>query len=98
MMKYLLLTLVLIAPFSTFGYTQEDIDSANSLAQTGLIVDHTDAPADYRLDDTITRAEVIGTALKMAGVLLPGDYFCQNYYDDVTYDPVNNWICRAVEL
>jgi len=61
-------------------------------------VNQSENPDMYRLDSTITRAEVVGTALKLAGVNLPSDYRCENYYLDVAYNPVNNWVCRAVEI
>lgn len=52
---------------------------------------------NYRLDENITRAEVVGIALKLKfyGTKLPESYACKGYYSDVTD---NDWICRAVEL
>lgn len=41
-----------------YGYTQSDIDNASFLADQGIIVKHSQASA-YRLDDTVTRAEVV---------------------------------------
>jgi hypothetical protein len=35
--------------------------------------------------------------LKMARVPLENTYFCKNYFRDVRYNPINNWVCRAME-
>jgi hypothetical protein len=70
---------------------------ADTLAAYGIIVDQAKSPAGYRLGDTISRAEAVGVALKVAEVHLPEKYFCKNYFRDVQYDRLNNWICRAIE-
>jgi len=76
------------------AYTQTDVDNANILADNRIITKQADEKL-YRLDDTITRAEVVGTALKFRGVALPENYTCKKYFSDVTN---NDWICRAVEI
>ena len=58
------LCFVLSSLNQAFAYTNTDISSAEYLANENLIVKQSSASA-YRLDDTITRAEVIGIALKM---------------------------------
>lgn len=77
-----------------FAYTQTDVDNANFLAEKGLIVSYTNTPENYRLDDTITRAESMGIALKIKWIVLP-NYQCKWYFADVRN---HDWICRAVEL
>lgn len=47
-----------------FGYTSVDVSNATFLANENLIVKQS-TNAKYRLDDTITRAEVVGIALKI---------------------------------
>ena len=68
-MKKILLPLLAISIFA-FGYTQVDVDNANYLATKGIITQQS-TTAGYRLDDTITRAEVAGIALKLRGTTLP---------------------------
>ena len=65
-MKHIVAAVLLGIASMSFGYTQEDINTANYLAEQGLIVDKSNHPNQYRLDDTISRAEVVGTALKLA--------------------------------
>lgn len=83
---------------SAFGATLTDIDDANFLAREWILVDQSNNTTNYRLDESILRQEIIGIALKIKWVTLPEDYVCKNYYTDVKTDPVNNWICRAVEI
>lgn len=47
------------------AYTSSEVGNASVLANMNIIVDQYENPAAYRLDDTITRAEVIGIALKI---------------------------------
>lgn len=92
-MKKILFSLLCL-PFLSFSYTSSDVSNAEFLATQGIIT--TQASAQwYRLDDTITRAEAVGIALKLRGDALPEGYRCRKYYTDVT---VNDWTCRAVEL
>jgi len=76
------------------AYTSTDVSNASFLAEKGLIVTQSTA-AGYRLDDTITRAEVVGIALKIKWIVLPEDYQCKKYFLDTLK---NDWVCRAVEL
>lgn len=52
------------------AYTQTDVDNASHLAGKKIITTQS-TTAGYRLDDTITRAEVAGIALKLRGTTLP---------------------------
>ena len=47
------------------GYTGIDESNANFLATEHIIVDHADAPAQYRFDDKIIRQEMVAIALKI---------------------------------
>lgn len=88
---------ILTSTISVFGYSSTDVSNASFLATEGIIVKQS-STSWYRLDDTITRAEAVGMALKIKKVLLPNNYTCKNYFIDAPYNPNNNWICRAVEL
>ncbi len=93
-MKKLLLSSFLATSMFALAYTQVDIENANYLSGKSIIKAQSSA-TKYRLDDTITRAEVIGIAMKMKWENLPKDYTCKKYFTDVVK---NDWICRAVEL
>jgi hypothetical protein len=67
---------------------------AEFLAKRGIINGQNTARA-YRLDDTLTRAELIKIALILKKVGMPAAYQCRGYFADVT---MNDWICRAVEM
>ena len=69
-----------------------------TLASYKIIVDNSKNPENYRLSESITRAEAIGVALSVGDIQLPENYFCKDYFGDVSYTPLNNWICRAVEI
>ena len=64
MKKFLSLLVLFVSVFPVLAYTQIDIDNASFLATEGIIVTQSSA-SGYRLDATITRAEVMGIALKM---------------------------------
>lgn len=93
-MKKLLLSSLIVTSVLAFAYTQTDVENATYLAGKGIITTQS-TTAGYRLDDTITRAEVAGIALKLRGTTLPEGYICKRYFWDVIQ---NDWVCRAVEL
>jgi hypothetical protein len=99
MKKILLFFIVLsiVLGEQTWAYSSDDSENAYFLAEKGVI-NNRNSPESYRLDDTITRAELIGIALKMRGEKLPENYVCKNYFSDVKYDSKNNWVCRAIEI
>lgn len=47
-----------------FAYTEIDVSNANYLATRGIITQQS-TTAGFRLNDTITRAEAVGIALKI---------------------------------
>lgn len=51
-------------PFLCFAYTSNDISNAEQLSANDII-NKPYSTDDYRLDDNITRAEVVGMALKI---------------------------------
>ena len=83
-----------------YAYTNADVATANSLADANIIVDQRTNPAKYRLDDSISRQEVIGMTLKLKNVALPNNYTCKGYFTDATFGKAHadSWVCRAVEL
>ncbi len=93
-MKKLLLSSLVATSIFTFAYTTTDVSNASFLANQGIIVKQS-IESNYRLDNTITRAEAIGIALKIKWVTLPDSYSCKKYFSDTT---TNDWKCRAIEL
>lgn len=98
-MKKLLLSSLVATSIVALAYTQTDVGNATYLAEKNIITKQI-YETKYRLDDSITRAEVVGIALKMRGEALPESYTCKNYFSDVKFVPFSSdqWICRAVEL
>ncbi len=99
-MKKLFVFFVLISPLSLLAYTSEDTAIANNLADANIIVDQRSTPDKYRLDDSISRQEVIGMTLKLKGIALPNNYVCKGYFTDAIFAKTHPdaWVCRAVEL
>lgn len=101
-MKYscvaLLLAITSLIHAAAPAHTAFEVDIANLLAQDGIIVDQSSNPANYRLGSTMSRQEAVGVTLRMADIELPEKYYCKNYFRDVAYNPVNNWVCRAIEI
>lgn len=95
-MKKYILSFLFISSLVSAAPTPLEVTIADTLASYDIIVEQK-ATTGYRLGDTITRAEAVGVALKVAEVTLPEKYFCRNYFRDVQYDRINNWICRAIE-
>ena len=94
LMKKILLSSLIATSILASAYTATDVSNANYLAEKNIIVQQS-SETKYRLDNTITRAEVIGIALKIKGIILPEDYQCKGHFKDAQN---NDWICRAVEL
>lgn len=89
-----IIALILLIPFLGIAYTSTDVSNAVFLAEKGIITLQS-SEKGYRLDDRITRAEVIGIALKIKGTTLPEDYKCRKYFSDTVKQ---DWVCRAIEL
>lgn len=98
-MKKILSLLILFPVVSLFAYTSDDIDNAELLAEAGIITQQTEV-GGYRLDDTISRQEVVGIALRLAGHTPPVDYVCRGYYKDAKFAPKHRdaWVCASAEL
>lgn len=92
-MKKIILFLLFVN-ISAFAYTSANLKDAEFLSKRGIINRQNTARA-YRLDDTLTRAELIKIALILKKAKVPAAYQCRGYFADVT---INNWICRAVEM
>lgn len=65
MQKFLSLALVIIFFSNAIASTEEDLKIAQTLADNAIIVNQSQDPSTYRLDDSITRVELLGIALKI---------------------------------
>ncbi len=81
----------------TRSKTINTISDADILADFGIITKK-ETLAEYRLDNNVLRQEVIGMAIKLAGITPPAEYTCKNTFRDVSAVKPNNWVCRAVEM
>jgi len=63
-MKKLLLSSLIVTSVFAFGYNETDVSNANFLSEKGIITKQNSGDA-YRLRDRITRAELVGIALKL---------------------------------
>jgi hypothetical protein len=96
-MKKIIIFALFIIPLS-HAVTPLQAKIANTLANNNIIVNSAEDPTKYRLDDKITRSETVWVALKVWEIQLPEKYFCKNYFKDVAYNALNNWVCRAIEI
>ena len=67
---------------------------ANELAKKWIITKQ-DHLGKYNTEAKISRAELVGIALKLKGTALPSNYSCKKYFEDVTK---NDWVCRSTEI
>lgn len=68
LMKKIFLVLSFITLLAHAAPTPLETTIADTLANYDIIVDSSKNPNGYRLTDTITRAEAVGVALKVADV------------------------------
>lgn len=95
-MKWLFFLLIVITTTNQLHASWAlPIYNAQYLANRGILVDYKYNINAYRVSDAITRAEVVGIALKTAWIQLPDNYKCRGYFTDVR---TNDWVCRAVEI
>lgn len=100
MKKIVSVLLLCVMTIPAFGYTDADVEHANYLAANNIIRDRSDAVAQYRLDDKISRQEVIAIAMKLSGETTPADYNCRGYFSDAKFAKKHPdaWVCTQVEL
>lgn len=91
MKKSIALLALALLPLSSFWYSALDKGAATYMANKGFIVDNGTSYALYRLDDTITRKEVMKIIAKLDGGTIPET--CSWKFTDV----VNDWGCKYIE-
>lgn len=88
----LLFLLVSLATSSVGAYTQHNVESANFIAQKGVINDNSLNPYDYKLDFKITRREMLKVMMKLSWKTVE-DTCNQSFSDVLTSD----WGCKYAE-
>ena len=95
MLKKIIIASILIALGSlwAFAYSNSDIETANFLANKWVIVDNSSNPGSYRLDDTITRREMLKIMMKISGKTVQEVCASASFSDMNTWD----WGCKYGE-
>jgi len=84
------------ASYSAVVDNKTELESANSLAEQGIINNHVNDPENYNLNDNVLRQEIAAVARWVAG--LPKKGRCDNEFKDLTDTKPNTWACRNVEV
>ncbi len=74
------------------AYTNAQKDAANYLAQKSIIVNHQDDVPAYRLDDTITRREMLKVMMNLSGKDVSDT--CSGKFSDLS---ASDWGCKYAE-
>ncbi len=69
-----------------------ELEAANKLAFEKVIVDKSPTPSEYRLDDTITRREMLKIMMKLSSVLVEDK--CEGKFADLS---AVDWGCKYAE-
>jgi len=83
---------VALAIFWVSAYSNSDIETANFLAEKWVIVDNSSNAANYRLDDTITRREMLKIMMKLSGKTV--EDICNGSFSDMK---TGDWGCKYAE-
>jgi len=95
-MKKLIIIISLITLTSSiFAYSQQELDSANLLANKWIIVNHNSDPEAYNLDNNVLRQEIAAVSREIAWLEKSSD--CNEVFNDLTWDYPNNWACNSIE-
>jgi hypothetical protein len=89
-----LLSLLGATAFANYSY-DEMVDSANDLAERGVITDKSDNPSAYNLQDEVLRQEIGLIAMRIAGLQKKSS--CSGIFDDITATTPNDWACVHIE-
>lgn len=94
-LKYIFLSFLLSITTLTYWYSNDELNSANYLAQNKIINDHSSNPSSYRLDDKILRQEVAVLMLWITDI--DSSTFCNNFFKDISVVSPNDWACYSIE-
>ncbi|MDD3303138.1 MAG: hypothetical protein PHN31_06295 [Candidatus Gracilibacteria bacterium] len=88
----LLIVFSIVRPFAGVMAAYSTLEAANKLASLGVIVDNSANPANYRLGDSITRAEMAKITMKLSDETVSD--VCEGKFSDLTSD---SWACKYAE-
>ena len=80
---------------TTYAFTSQMLNSANSLAAKEIIKNHSDNSDAYNLDLNVLRQEIALISRRVSGV--GENSSCGNLFKDVTATTPNTWVCNNVE-
>ena len=81
--------------FSAFWYTNDQLESANDLAERGVVKDHKMDPQAYNLDSNVLRQEIALISRRVSG--FKENTGCKNTFSDVSSSMPNTWACKNIE-
>ena len=95
MLKKIILSSAALCLVATgvFAYSNSDVETANFLANKWVIVDNSSDAGAYRLDDTITRREMLKIMMKISGKTVQEVCASASFSDMNTWD----WGCKYGE-
>ena len=91
----LILVLSILLTSTTYAFTAEMLNSANSLAAKEIIKNHSGDSEAYNLDLNVLRQEIALISRRVSGV--EENSSCRNLFKDVTSTTPNTWVCNNVE-
>jgi hypothetical protein len=84
------------ASYTAVVDNKTELESANSLAEQGIINNHVNDPENYNLNDNVLRQEIAAVARWVAWLAKKGR--CDNEFKDLSDTNPNTWACRNVEV
>ncbi len=84
------------ASYTAVVDNKTELESANSLAEQGIINNHVNDPENYNLNDNVLRQEIAAVARWVAWLAKKGR--CDNEFKDLSDTKPNTWACRNVEV
>jgi len=81
--------------FANYTYN-EMLESANNLADQGIVNSHKSDPQNYNLNSYVLRQEIAAIARWVAN--LPKKEKCDNLFEDLSATSPNSWACVNVEV
>ena len=90
--SFVALLISFITVSSLYAYTDHNIESANFLAEKGIINDNSNNIADYNLSNHITRREMLKVMMNLSGKTVSNT--CNGNFSDLSS---SDWGCKYAE-
>ena len=85
-----------ISTYASLNLNEEELYSANNLAEQKIINDHVNDPENYNLNDNVLRQEIAAVARGVAK--LDKKLRCDDIFADLSDVNPNTWACKNVEV